>query len=54
VLRLLGGGLSEREIGGELYLSFNTVHTHVKAIYRKLQVSSRSEAVLRARDERLL
>lgn len=54
VLRLLGSGLSEREIGGELYLSFNTVHTHVKAIYRKLQVSSRAAAVTRARDERLL
>ena len=30
VLRLLGSGRSEREIGGELYLSFNTVHTHVR------------------------
>jgi LuxR family maltose regulon positive regulatory protein len=54
VLRLLGSGLSQREIGGELYLSFNTVHTHVKSIYRKLRVSSRAEAVTRARDERLL
>ena len=49
VLRLLGTGLSEREIGSELYLSFNTVHSHVKAIYRKLGVSSRAEAVARAR-----
>ena len=45
VLRLLSGGLSEREIGRELYLSFNTVHSHVKSIYRKLGVSSRAEAV---------
>jgi LuxR family transcriptional regulator, maltose regulon positive regulatory protein len=50
VLRLLGSGLSEREIGRELYLSFNTVHSHVKAIYRKLGVTSRAEAVDRARD----
>ena len=50
VLRLLGGGLSEREIAQELYLSFNTVHSHVKAIYRKLEVSSRAEALARARD----
>ena len=54
VLRLLGGGLSEREIGQELYVSFNTVHSHVKAVYRKLGVSSRAEAVARAREQRLL
>ena len=54
VLRLLGDGLTEREIGGELYLSFNTVHSHVKAIYRKLGVSSRAEALDRARARRLL
>ena len=54
ILRLLTGVLSEREIGQELYLSFNTVHTHVKAIYRKLGVSSRAEAVARARERRLL
>ena len=54
VLRLLTGGLTEREIGRELYLSFNTVHTHVKAVYRKLGVSSRAEAVARARERRLL
>jgi LuxR family maltose regulon positive regulatory protein len=54
ILRLLTGILSEREIGQELYLSFNTVHTHVKAIYRKLGVSSRAEAVARARERRLL
>ena len=51
VLRLLSSGLSEREIGQELYLSFNTVHSHVKSLYRKLGVSSRAEAVARATDE---
>ena len=54
VLRLLSAGLSEREIGHELYLSFNTVHSHVKSVYRKLGVSSRPEALARASDERLL
>ena len=49
VLRLLRSGLTEREIGRELYLSFNTVHSHVKAVYRKLGVSSRAEAVARSR-----
>ena len=50
VLRFLSSGLSEREIGRELFLSFNTVHSHVKSLYRKLGVSSRAEAVARARD----
>ncbi|MGZ4390309.1 MAG: response regulator transcription factor, partial [Gaiellaceae bacterium] len=50
VLRLLAAGLSKREIGSELHLSFNTVHSHTKAIYRKLGVSSRPEAVSRAHE----
>ena len=48
ILRLLSGPLTEREIARELFLSFNTVHTHVKSIYRKLGVSSRAEAVARS------
>src|SRR5262249_35282572 len=49
VLQLLEAGRSERQIGRELYVSFNTVHTHVKSIYRKLGVSSRRAAVDAAR-----
>jgi LuxR family maltose regulon positive regulatory protein len=45
ILRLLATDLSLREIGRELYLSPNTVKTHTRAIYRKLGVSSRTEAV---------
>ena len=45
VLRLLPGAASERDIGEALFLSFNTVHTHVRGIYRKLGVSSRADAV---------
>jgi len=45
VLRLLAGTLSLREIGNELYVSANTVKTHTQAIYRKLGVSTRNEAV---------
>jgi LuxR family transcriptional regulator, maltose regulon positive regulatory protein len=45
VLRLLGGSLSLREIGLELYVSANTVKTHTQAIYRKLGVSTRHDAV---------
>jgi LuxR family maltose regulon positive regulatory protein len=45
VLRLLATSLTRREIAGELYLSFNTVKTHARVIYRKLGVSSRQAAV---------
>jgi LuxR family maltose regulon positive regulatory protein len=48
VLKLLAQGHSKREIAQELDVSFNTVHSHTKAIYRKLGVSSRHEAVERA------
>jgi LuxR family transcriptional regulator, maltose regulon positive regulatory protein len=50
VLRLLASKLSQREIAGELYVSFNTVKTHTRAIFRKLGVVSRAEAVERARE----
>jgi LuxR family maltose regulon positive regulatory protein len=49
VLQLLDAGRSERQIGRELYVSFNTVHTHVKSIYRKLGVGSRQAALDAAR-----
>jgi LuxR family maltose regulon positive regulatory protein len=48
MLKLLAQGHSKREIAQELDVSFNTVHSHTKAIYRKLGVSSRHEAVERA------
>jgi LuxR family maltose regulon positive regulatory protein len=44
ILRLLGAGLTNPEIAQELVVSLNTVKTHVKSIYRKLNVSSRREA----------
>ena len=47
VLRLLQGTLSLREIGQELHLSANTIKTHAQAIYRKLGVSTRRDAVQR-------
>ena len=54
VLRLLTSDLSERDISRELYVSHNTVHSHVRSIYRKLGVSSRARALERTRELRLL
>ena len=45
MLHLLQGTLSLREIGQELHLSANTIKTHAQAIYRKLGVSTRHDAV---------
>ena len=49
VLRLLRSDLSQREIASELQLSFNTIKTHTRNIYRKLGVATRSQALARAR-----
>jgi len=54
VLRFLPGQLSQREIAAELYVSFNTIRTHTRAIFQKLGVTSRAEAVARARELGLL
>jgi LuxR family transcriptional regulator, maltose regulon positive regulatory protein len=50
VLRLLPSAMSQREIAAELYVSFNTVRTHTRVIFSKLGVTSRAEAVSRARE----
>jgi LuxR family transcriptional regulator, maltose regulon positive regulatory protein len=49
VLRFLPTLMSNAEIAGELFVSGNTVKTHLKSIYRKLGVSRRRDAVERAR-----
>jgi len=54
VLRFLPTNLTRPEIAGELYVSINTVNTHVRNIYSKLHVRDRSSAVQRARQLRLL
>jgi LuxR family maltose regulon positive regulatory protein len=54
VLRYLPTNLSRPEIAGELSVSLNTVSTHVRSIYAKLQASDRSSAVQRARELQLL
>jgi len=48
VLRLLASDLSTREIGERLFLSQNTIRSHKRALYHKLGVHSRTDAVARA------
>jgi LuxR family maltose regulon positive regulatory protein len=54
VLRYLSSRLSAGEIADELYVSLNTVKTHIKSIYRKLDTNRRWDAVKRARQLQLL
>jgi DNA-binding NarL/FixJ family response regulator len=44
VLRLLARGLTDAQIADDLVVSRRTVHAHLRAIYRKLDVGSRSAA----------
>jgi DNA-binding NarL/FixJ family response regulator len=54
VLKLVAKGMSNREIGDELFISENTVQTHIRNILEKLHLHSRMEAVIYAVRERLL
>jgi LuxR family transcriptional regulator, maltose regulon positive regulatory protein len=54
VLRFLPTMMSNHEIASELFVSVNTVKTHLRSIYRKLDAADRREAVLRAREIQLL
>ena len=53
VLRLVATGLSDAQVAERLVLSLRTVHSHVRSIYRKLGVSSRSAATRYAIRERI-
>jgi ATP/maltotriose-dependent transcriptional regulator MalT len=48
VLQLLASGLSNRDIGERLFLSPNTIRSHLRALYQKLRVHSRTDAIARA------
>jgi len=50
ILRAIAEGLSNPEIGRRLYISAGTVKAHSAAIYRKLDVANRTEAIAKAKD----
>jgi LuxR family maltose regulon positive regulatory protein len=54
VIQHLAGMLSTAEIASEMYISVNTVKTHLRSIYRKLSAAHRGEAVRRARQLELI
>jgi len=54
VLRLIASGKSNRRIASELFVSVGTVKTHINNLYRKLDAHSRTQALARARELKLL
>lgn len=54
LLQGLAIGLTNQQLADSHHLSVNTVKTHLKSIYRKLEVSSRAQAVARAKNLNLL
>jgi LuxR family maltose regulon positive regulatory protein len=54
ILRLIAGGLSNQEIAEKLVVTLETVKWHVKNVYRKLDVGSRTQALARSKELQLL
>lgn len=54
ILQLLVSGLTKQEIADRIFLSFHTVNTHIKNIYSKLHVTTRSGAVSKVYRENIL
>ena len=54
VLRLISAGLSNKKITEKLFISLSTVKTHLRNIYGKLNVHSRTEAIVKAKELEIL
>ncbi|MEP1447382.1 MAG: LuxR C-terminal-related transcriptional regulator [Paraglaciecola sp.] len=54
LLRGLAQGLTNQQLADASFLSVNTIKTHLKSVYRKLLVKSRSEAVAKAKELKLI
>lgn len=53
ILKCIATGKSFKDIASSLFISYDTVRTHSKHIYKKLQVASKSEAVMKALQQRI-
>jgi len=54
VLQLLVDGYSYKMIAGEMFIAIDTVRSHIKKIYEKLHVNSKSEAVAKAFKDKIV
>jgi ATP/maltotriose-dependent transcriptional regulator MalT len=54
VLSLLVNGYSYKMISAEMFIAIDTVRSHIKKIYEKLQVNSKSEAVAKAFKDKIV
>lgn len=54
ILKCLAEGKDNKQISANLYLSVETVKTHMKSIFRKMEVKSRLDAVMKAKHQKLL
>ena len=54
VLEYLPRRLKNQDIAEDMYVTVNTLKTHLRAIYQKLGVDSRDEAIVRATEDGLL
>ena len=54
VLEMISKGFTPKEIGKELFISYECVRAHLKHIYKKLHAHSKEEAVIRAKEKTLI
>lgn len=54
VLELVSKGFSNKEIAGNLFVSVNTVKTHLQKVYEKLEVNRRTQAVEKAKSLKII
>lgn len=54
VLKLIAKGLSNKEIAEQLFVSINTIKSHIQKIFEKLDVQNRTQAIVKAREIKLI
>lgn len=54
VLKLIAQGHSNKEIAERLFVSVNTIKSHIQKIFEKLEVQNRTQAIVKARDIKLI